>query len=101
MSTEPEKTAREENEENAANSPVLVLIELVAHVFSELFELTLALGIVGLDEGKLEEPEAPAEVFEALALLEVLGDLCADFPCLGERVAVGNLAEGRKRLVSL
>jgi len=70
-------------------------------VFSELFELTLALRIVGLDEGKLEEPEAPTEVFEALALLEVLGDLCADFPCFRECIAVGNLPEGRKGFVSL
>ena len=70
-------------------------------MLSELFELALALCIVSLDEGKLEEPEAPAEVFEALALLEVLGDLCADLPCFGERIAVGNLAEGRKGLVSL
>lgn len=74
--------------------PVLVLVELVAHVLSELFELALALRIVSLDEGKLEEPEAPTEVFKALALLEVLGDLCADLPCFGERIGVGNLAKG-------
>jgi hypothetical protein len=74
--------------EESDNWPVLVLIELVAHVLSELFELAFALRIVGLDEGKLEEPETPTEVFEALALLEVLGDLCADLPCLREGIAV-------------
>lgn len=96
ISTEPEKGARPRPEgrkttktrEESDNLPVLVLVELVAHVLSELFELAFALRIVSLDEGKLEEPEAPAEVLEALALLEVLGDLCADFPCFGERIAV-------------
>jgi hypothetical protein len=62
-------------------------------VLSELFELALALRIVGLDEGELEEPEAPTEVLQTLALLEVLGDLCADLPCLGEGITVGNLAK--------
>lgn len=57
-------------------------------MLSEFFELSLALRIVSLDEGKLEEPETPTEVLEALALLEVLGDLCADLPCLSEGIAV-------------
>jgi len=94
MSTEPEKAARPEGKkttktrEESGNLPVLVLVELVAHVLSEFFELALALRIVSLDEGKLEEPEAPTEVLEALALLEVLSDLCADLPCFGKGIAV-------------
>ena len=80
--------------QESGNSPVLVLVELVAHVLSELFELAFALCIVSLDEGELEEPETPTEVLKALALLEVLGDLCADFPCFSEGIAVGYLAEG-------
>jgi hypothetical protein len=94
MSTEPEKAARPEGKkttktrEESGNSPVLVLVKLVAHVLSEFFELALALHIVSLDEGKLEEPEAPTEVLEALALFEVLGDLCADLPCFSEGITV-------------
>ena len=57
-------------------------------MLSKLFELSLALRIVSLDEGKLEEPETPTEVLKALSLLEVLGDLCADLPCFSEGITV-------------
>ena len=83
-----EEKRRKQRGRRAGNSPVLVLVELVAHVLSEFFELSLALRIVSLDEGKLEEPETPTKVLEALALLEVLGDLCADLPCLGEGITI-------------
>lgn len=59
-------------------SPALLLVELVAHVFRELLELALGLGIVGVDDEVLEMPEAPAEVLKPLTLLEVAGDFGAD-----------------------
>ena len=58
--------------------PAFLLVELVTHALRELAELALRLGIVGVDHEVLEVPEAPAEVLEALALLEEAGDLCAN-----------------------
>lgn len=60
------------------NRPALFLVEFVAHDLGELFELTLRLCIVGVDDEGLEMPEAPAQVFETLALLEVAGYFGAD-----------------------
>ena len=58
--------------------PSLLLVQLVAHDLGELLELALGLGVVGLNHKILEVPEPPAQVLEALTLLEVAGDLCAD-----------------------
>lgn len=49
----------------------------------------------------MDEEKTPGEVLESLALLEVCGDLSADLPGAGERLAVGKVAEGRKGLVAL
>ena len=38
------------------NIPALLLVELVAHVFRELFKLTLGPGIVGVNHEVLEVP---------------------------------------------
>lgn len=58
--------------------PALLLVELVAHVFRELPELTLELGIVSINDEALEVPEVPAEVLKPLIVLEVASDLGAD-----------------------
>lgn len=60
------------------DGPALFLVESVAHVLGELFELALRLGVVRVDDEILQMPETPAQVLEALALLEVAGDLGAD-----------------------
>ena len=60
------------------DAPAFLLVQLVAHDFGELLELALGLGVVRFDHDVLEVPEAPAEVLEPLALLEVASDLCAD-----------------------
>lgn len=63
------------------DGPALFLVEFVAHDLGELFELTLRLGIVRVDNEVLQMPEAPTQVFETLSLLKVAGHLGAD---LGE-----------------
>lgn len=60
------------------DEPALFLVEFVAHVLGELFELTLRPGIVRVDDEILEMPEAPTQVLETLALLEVAGYFGAD-----------------------
>ena len=70
------RSARGRMEE--AHVPSFLLVELVTHALRELAEFALRLCIVGVDHEVLEVPEAPAEVLEALALLEKAGDLCAD-----------------------
>ena len=60
------------------DEPALFFVEFVAHDLGELFELPLRLGIVRVDNEVLQMPEAPAQVLETLALLEVAGHLGAD-----------------------
>lgn len=49
----------------------------------------------------MEVPEAPAEVFKTLTLLEMSSNFGAYFPCFGERIAVVHVVKGDKRLVAL
>ena len=65
-------------ERKSSSLPALLLVELVAHVLGELAELALRFGIVSVDHKVLQMPEAPAQVLEALPLLEEAGDLGAD-----------------------
>jgi hypothetical protein len=95
------KREDERKKKRAEHSPTLVLVELVAHAFAKLFELAFLFGIVGLNEGDLQEPEAPREVFEALALLEVRGDLSAYLPGAREGIGIADLSERREGFVSL
>ena len=76
--------------------PSFLLVELVTHALRELAELALRLGIVGVDHEVLEVPEAPAEVLEALALLEEAGDLCADLCVCVQVEGVGVCARGEE-----
>jgi hypothetical protein len=59
-------------------APAFLFVQLIAHVFRELLELPLRLGVVGIDHEILEVPEPPAQVLETLALFKEAGDLGAD-----------------------
>ena len=59
-------------------APALLLVQLVAHAFRQLFELTLGLCVVCVDHEVLKVPEAPAKVLEPLTLLEEASNLGAD-----------------------
>ena len=83
------------------HSPSLVLVEFVAHSLAKLFEFALLFCIVCLNESDLEEPEPPREVLEALALLEVGSDLCANFPCTSKSFGIANLRKRTERFVAL
>ena len=65
-------------ERGRENAPALLLVQLVAHAFRQLFELTLGLCVVCVDHEVLKVPEAPAKVLEPLTLLEEASNLGAD-----------------------
>lgn len=60
------------------DGPALFFVEFVAHDLGELFELALGLCIISVNDEGLEVPEAPAQVLETLALLEIAGHFGAD-----------------------
>jgi hypothetical protein len=60
------------------HGPAFLLVQLIAHAFGELAELSLGLGIIRIDHEGLKVPQSPTQILKPLALFEISSDLCTD-----------------------